>query len=692
MPRFSSRIVILGLVGALGATLANAAPIAEEARAEIGGAALLTAEHQARMIAAARAAGIDRATPDERFDAGELLDDEARERQREPPRGSEKPELTEAQARFRAGENLALMKVLQTPAPLSTFTANRSDGSLAADTSIAVSYTHVVVTNRNQIGYYSKAGRQLALLPVETFFAGLKLAGLFGTAPQYHDTHALYDAYRNRFWVGAIAFKDVGPVRKLSKFVVAVSRTTNPLDGWFLYWWDAIPGDGHPGLHGNVDGDASDYPSWGVDSFGVYQSNPFCRPGTPRDCAHQQVSFFPAGPLAAGVASLPLGWQFWDLKNPDGSLAAPIIQPALHHGSSGGATFFVSVANPNVVVWRLRNHLTPTQVLENTAVPVSRFDVATFDRASQKGSSDTIWLTNVVGDPLKAVYRNGNVYATFNDASRWFLGYGDPSYHASVRLVRLNVTQFPAVTATIDRWFGGNSPLYDKPSDRIAYVFPAVEVNKNGDMVVVYGRAGATIYPEVSYSVYPATGSDFQPERRLRQGEAPVERPGNGTLVQLHDFDGISVDPFDDTSVWMAAPYGDSFIYRGSENWAIAVGKVFGSLVADLIVDSVSWQGKPGGISVSAKIVNQGDRAAQASTVAFYLRPLQGGTATKLGTASCKSLIRNAEAIVTGAFARPAGLPNGSYVLIATADSTNKVLEYSGANNSTNAAAVVVLQ
>lgn len=688
MPQSSSRSVVLGLAIILSGGAANGASIADEAPAEIGGSAVLTAEHQATLIAAAalrpaRAAATER----DDFEAEEHADPDW-----VPSAESEKAMPADAEALFLARESSVLSKAAQTPAPLSTFTANRSDGSLAADTSIAVSYTHVIVTNRNQIGYYSKAGRNLATLRVETLFAGLKLVNLFGVQPEYHDMHCLYDAYRNRFWVGAIAYKNVGPVRKLSKFVVAVSRTTNPLDGWYLYWWDAIPGDGHPGLRGNHDGDASDYPSWGIDSFGVYQSNPFCRPATPRDCAHQQISFFPAAPLAAGVASLPGGWQFWDLRNPDGTIAAGIIQPALHHGSSAGATFFVSTENPKVVVWRLRNHLTPTQVLENVAVPVARFDVPTVDTASQKGSSYVIWLDNVGNDALKAVYRGGNLYASFNDAAPWFASAGDHALHASIRLVRLSVTQFPAVTATVDRYFGGNSTFYDSPSARIAYAFPAVEVNKNGDMVVVYGRAGLSIYPEVFYSVYPAAGPDVLPSRRLRQGEAPVQLPSAATLVQLHDFDGASVDPYDDTAVWMAAPYGESFSFRSSTNWAIAVGKVFGSLVADLIVESVSSTVKPTGIGVTVGVRNQGDRAAEASTLALFLRPLQGGALTTLGTTPCKTLIRDGAVVLTATFARPPGLANGSYVLSAAADYGNKVLEYSGANNTGVAAIPVVLK
>jgi hypothetical protein len=665
------------------AAAVQASPIADESRAEIGGAATLTAEHQARLIAvAARQPARDRGDAGEDFDARELIEAESATTgmlEKLAPEGT--PSL------FPAREGSVSPTLAQSPAPLSTFTANRSDGSYAADTSIAVSFTHVVVTNRNQIGYYSKAGRALGLIPVESFFAGLKLATLFGTTPQYYDTHALYDAYRNRFWIGGLVLKDVNKIRKASKFVVAVSRTSNPFDGWYLYWWDAIPGDGHPGLLGYKDDDQADYPLWGIDSYGVYQSNYFCHAGTPRDCAHQQITFFPAAPLAAGAASLPLGWLYYDLKNPDGSPASGLIQPAHHHGSSGGSTFFVSTQNPRVIVWRLRNHLTPSQVLENVAVPVTPFDFPTVDRAQQKNSSDTIWLTNPGNEALKAVYRDGNLYAVFNDAAPWFTA---GTFDASIRLVRLNVTQFPNVSLTVDRYFGGNSAFYDQPNARISYAFPSVEVNKAGDAVVVYGRAGASIYPEVSYSVYPAAGPDILPSRRLRQGEAPVELPDT-TLVQLHDFDGASVDPFDDTAVWVAAPYGEAFSYRANDNWAIAVGKVFGTLVADLIVESVSYTANARFFTVTAKIRDQGDRAAAASTAAVYLRPLLGGASIKLGTIPCPALVRDQLVTMTKAFARPAGLAKGKYVLLVAADSTNAVLEYSGANNSANAAAVVVI-
>src|SRR5438270_12362295 len=46
------------------------------------------------------------------------------------------------------------------------------------------------------------------------------------------------------------------------------------------------------------------------------------------------------------------GWQFWDLKNPDGS-AVGLIAPAVHHGSpNGGRAYWLGRQGPDsIVVW-----------------------------------------------------------------------------------------------------------------------------------------------------------------------------------------------------------------------------------------------------------------------------------------------------------------------------------------------------
>jgi len=86
-------------------------------------------------------------------------------------------------------------------------------------------------------------------------------------------------------------------------------------------------------------------------------------------------------------------------------------------------------------------------------------------------------------------------------------------------------------------------------------------------MVVVYARSGKTLYPEVRFSVYYRNESDIRPSRLLHSGEAPYDQ-GNSPL-RWGDCAGASVDPSDDTAIWIAQEYA-----KANGNYGIWVGEV----------------------------------------------------------------------------------------------------------------------
>jgi hypothetical protein len=163
---------------------------------------------------------------------------------------------------------------------------------------------------------------------------------------------------------------------------------------------------------------------------------------------------------------------------------------------------------------------------------------------------------------LNASYRNGNLYATFNEC--W------PNFKdgcmLSARLLRINTLNSQT---EIDRTFGVNSKLDDKSSDRFHYRFPAIEANKNGDIVMVYSRYSIDKpqSQEVRFSVWYQNESDIRPSRRLHAAEA-VGAWGTDTA-------GIAVDPADDNAIWIAHIFAAKNS-AGNGYRRIAVGKVFG--------------------------------------------------------------------------------------------------------------------
>ncbi len=293
------------------------------------------------------------------------------------------------------------------------------------------------------------------------------------------------------------------------------------------------------------------------------------------------VVFYPADKLAKGTSAD--GWQYWDLTDPDGTPTST-IQPVVHHGSTAGAYYASRNGNNGIVVWLLTDPLTPKQQLSRVQVTVDPFGNPV--SAPQKGSSKLIKMTNLGNEVLKAVYRFPFLYLVTNDARDWF---GDGKPLSSIRLIRMSVVGFPVIPPTpdLDRTFGKNSSIDDEPNDHVYYAWPAIEVNKSYDMVIVYSRSGTKLYPEVRFSAYYDEESDIRPSRLLKAGETsfdisvdlPCSSSGTTQCLPWGDTAGASVDPSDDTAIWIAQMYARNPKNGATNNgnFDVWVGKVVAS-------------------------------------------------------------------------------------------------------------------
>jgi hypothetical protein len=445
---------------------------------------------------------------------------------------------------------------VQTPQPRVSWKALTADGDFCADTQIAVSRTHVVVTTRTHVGIFDRAGA--ALQPpiyVGDLFAPLDLKSQFDIET-YFDTRAIFDPHRQRFWIGCLAVKFLGGAHTdhRTKFACAVSVSDNPLDGFHLYWWDAVAHDGVANDAVFKPGDWGDYPTLGVDVRCIYQTNHVANavdPAIPNRYTH--LMLLPADDLAAGKPGPIAGWQFWDLTEPDGTTPVNILQAAVHRGQSLRAYFAANILWPDrLLLFGLRDPLGPTQLMERATVKLGAFGGTV--NGTQKGSTDPIEFTNVANNPLKAAVLNNRIVLSMNDAAPWDIGGGQLS---TCRIIDLDLSRWPGVVLNRIRVFGSHNVLEDGPNDRFHYGWPAAELNQRGDLVVVYSRTGATIFPEIRFSLWADGEADIRPSRLLKGGEAAYtlgkDQPNP---LPWADVAGVSVDP-DGEHVWFAHCYAD---------------------------------------------------------------------------------------------------------------------------------------
>lgn len=582
----------------------------------------------------------------------------------------------------------------QTPDAVTSWPALTGFGTeAAADTQLGVSTTHVVVTTRTHIGFYNKAGQlQQPAIYIGDFFAPLGLQQLLGNSLTYFDARSIFDSYRKRFWVGGLAIKHFPdsngavPADNLTKFVAAVSSTQNPQDAWYLYWWDAVAFDGDGSSTVFQPGDWGDYPTLGIDANCIFQTNGVHH--APVGTRYCHVIFFSAWQMAAGEPGPLSGWQYWDLANPDSSLAKGMV-PAVHHGANSRAFLAGPNLGDRMLLWGIRDPLGPGQRIDRAELEISQFD-GPID-GLQKNSMQLIRTTNIGTDPLRASCRHNTLSFSFNDGTDWGQAAGNISAN---RLLRVDLSTFPSVPHSGDpgyreRLFGLNNPIEDQPGERFSYAWPVVDTNSSGDMVLVYNRTGKDCDPEIRFSTWMNSESDIRPSRLLKAGEQPYALdwvPATQSLPWA-DTGGISVDPYDDVAVWFAHAYADSHTKDG--NYAVWVGKVFGHRypwikVRINIVDGPRplQPGEPVEFEMSLENGGDGDSPATRAHIGLVFREEPGERLLSLRVPP----IRSAAGVTFRlSITLPAHLKSGAHQLEAIVDPGRQIRQYSHAENSVRA-------
>jgi hypothetical protein len=469
-----------------------------------------------------------------------------------------------------------------TPAPTKTWQATlQGKGGFPADAQIAVSKTHVIVTNRQRMRYYDKNGAALGndIGSTSFFTAGLNLKDAAGNAiDRFNDLRTIFDSYRKRFWVTAYAgFSGAAnvPAAKRRYYIpMAVSKTQNPLDGWYFYYTDGAAQQGQANSQIWQAGDAPDYPVMGIDKLAITITHSVNNTNR----SYRRVFFFPADSFASG--QFQSGWQFWDLKNPDGG-SPDLIAPAVHHGSpSGGRAYWLGrQGSDQIVVWAITHPFDAARHVQAVAVKIPN-GFSSPVNGQQKGSTKVIKFTNLGTSVMKAVYRNGFLHGVTNDAHDWG---GIGKVRTSIHYLRLPVSKWPDVPSPpgsggVDRVFGGGNPN-EEIGGLKHYGWAAVETNKNGDAIIGYARTGEKVYPEVRGSAYMANENDIRPSRQVKAGDTFADNPSYpnaNDILPWGDTSGASVDPSDDTGIWIAQEYASSTA-NGNGNYDIWVAKFFGS-------------------------------------------------------------------------------------------------------------------
>nr|MDQ3805878.1 hypothetical protein [Acidobacteriota bacterium] len=437
------------------------------------------------------------------------------------------------------GAPLAPATAAAAPVLLSSFPGIPATGERPPDCTLAAGPSHVLVAVNASLAIYNKvSGQPLKRATLAAWFQNV-ISGAF-----IFDPRVLYDQHAGRWVVLAVAR---GPGARESWFLLSVSKTGDPLGGWWNYKINAKKS-------GALSIDYwADYPCLGVDNQALYLTADML---TFLDTAfvYSMLRIIPKAGLYQGGPLKLL--DFIAMRNADGELAFT-LQPCHTYGAPGVQYFVNSFwriypfppadSDNRLSRWALTDPTTSPRLTRIT-IPTARFRLP--PDAAQKGGG----LRLDTGDMrlLNAVYRGGSIWCALTTAHNW--GFGN---RAACHWFQINATNGFITQQGIFGW-----PTRD-------YFYPAVMPDSNGNMVMVFCRSSSAEYGSIGYTGRRASDPPgrLQDSAVLQAGVANYQFPDGNFRNRWGDYNGIGADPADSLRVWFYSMYA-----LAEQRWATHVG------------------------------------------------------------------------------------------------------------------------
>lgn len=400
------------------------------------------------------------------------------------------------------------------------------------DCAIATGPNDVMVAVNVDLVGYTKAGVRRFRWADFSLFNSVLPAGASMFDPQL-----TYDHYANR-WIVCIAARRAAPAG--SWIMLGVSQGPDPAGPYWVW-----------ATNGSVDGSTasnnwSDFPMLGFDTQAIYvTTNQFAFNG---GFAYSKVRIFNKAELYAGGVGATHNirwWDFWNLKNPDGSPSFT-VQPASHFQGLGGnpPAYLVNARFPggsDLTLWTLTNPLAlwtgGNPSLTRVAVPCKTYELA--PDALQKDGGSTRIETNDTR-LLHAVFQSAGgtqrLWTTHTVRVSW---PGDAEARSMLQWYEIDV---PTKKVVQQNGFGASGAYY---------FFPTIQVDINRNAVLGFGRSSTNEYGSLRQ-----TGRRVAAPLGTLEGSAQVT-PGGASYNggRWGDYLGIARDPSDARTIWMYGEY-----------------------------------------------------------------------------------------------------------------------------------------
>ncbi len=418
----------------------------------------------------------------------------------------------------------------QAPITGHSFEATPQTGFRPPDCTMAVGPNDVLVSVNVDLAGFHKTGSLRFRWPgMTSLFRGVLPAGagLF-------DPKVAYDHYSQR-WIVIVAARRQSPAG--SWIMLAASRGTDPMGPYWVWALD-FQVDGS-----NPSNNWADYPMLGFDTQAIYISTNQFQVGG--GFSYSKLRILNKTEVYNGSALR--WWDFWNLRNPDNSMAFT-IQPAVHfRGLGGNPPAYLSNAlwpgGNTLTLWELQNPLAfwsgGAPALQRFGVPCRRYDLP--PDADQPGTTVKIETNDT--RLLNAVFQFvGGVQRLWTAQTTKVTWSGDSAGRAAVQWYEIDV---PSRTVTQQGVFGA-SGFY--------YYFPVIQTDVNRNAYIAFGRSSSAEFASLRQSGRRVTdaANTLQGSVLVKAGESAY------TGQRWGDYFGNGRDPADIGRAWLYGEFADA--------------------------------------------------------------------------------------------------------------------------------------
>ena len=421
------------------------------------------------------------------------------------------------------------------------FTGGSGPGFIPPDTMGAVGPDHVVELINGRAAAYSKTGVQQLAGTLDEFWiaAGVTPAGGFSFDPR-----VVYDAASGRFFAAAVD-NGGGP----NNFLVAVSISSDPTDGWVGFQIDADTDDSH----------WADFPMLGLDNNVLTVSaNMF---GLDVQATTTSFLVIPKADLLAAVPAVDNATLFENVSLSNtgftpqpivdldsGTLPLPILSAInkpggfLKTSSIGGTPSTPTLNTAGGLI-----SVTPGGGPPDIDQPGPKVDIDT---------GDTRFSGNVIKQQIPG-RANPSLWGAHT------VNIGD---RAAIEWYEIDaVTNAVVQSGTI-------------ADSSLAFNYPSIAVNDFGDVVIGFSGGGTTTFMSTYVAVGQTVGgvTVFDPVLQTHAGVADYENLDDIGRNRWGDYSATVVDPTNQSRIWTFQEFAS-----GVDEWSIRITEI-------LILPSVS--------------------------------------------------------------------------------------------------------